>query len=121
MCWNAPTSKTYRKKRDVSSRTSIFGGPSSVPRRRLQATEMYSKLYYKERILPVIQQRTRDVTETTAPMITIIREVTSELYANKDAETKAIVASKMAEAEALSVDPDDGADGLRRTARQFQE
>lgn len=59
--------------------------------------------------------------ETVVPMITIIREITSELYVNEDVEMKAIVASKMAEADALDLNEENGAGGLQRTSQQFQE
>jgi hypothetical protein len=94
MRWHASTSKPVRKKAGALLGLSIFGITTSKPRRRLQETEVYSKLYYRDRILPAVQDGLKTAGEHNGPLIKLIEEVTMELFAEEDAETKGIVAKE---------------------------
>lgn len=123
MRWHASTSKPVRKKAGASSGLSIFSIATSKPRRRLQETEVYSKLYYKDRILPAVQDRLKTAGEQNGPLIKLIKEVTRELFADEDAETKAIVAKEWAALPELpdaDANGEDGGNGLQRTPQQYQ-
>lgn len=120
MRWHVPT-KPARKKRTNSARTSIFSGPSSASRRRHQITEIYSKLYYKERILPSVRERVEELGENAGQMISIIRDVTAKLYETEDEEIKAVVEARMAELKALNSTDNEEAEDASRTPQQYQE
>ena len=115
MRWHVTTSRTPRKKANATS-LSIFG-VSSKSRRRLQDTEIYSKLYYKDRILPVVRQRLASMEDHKGPIIQIIREVTKDLWSEENAEIRAEVAAKME--EKLCEGKNDNEDA-QRTPQQYQ-
>jgi len=116
MRWHVTTSRNPRKKTNTSS-VSIFSAPTKA-RRRLQATEIYSKLYYKDRILPVVRKRLESIEDHSGPIIGIIREVTKELWCDEDVETRNEVAAKTAQQDIVE---DDGEEDLQRTPQQYQE
>lgn len=122
MRWHVPTAKVARNKRGKSSGLTVFNNSDSIkPRRRHQETEIYSKLFYKDRILPEVRKRLDSLGESHGPMITIIRDVTMEMYEKEDAETKAAVALKIVEAKCVDVDGEDVSSGLQRTPAQYQQ
>lgn len=90
--------------------------------RRLQEVELYSKLYYDDRIAPAVEHRMKACGEKGSHSIHMIREVTRELYEGEDDEIKAAVKAKMASIEDASADddPDDGSPSPR-TPQQYHE
>jgi hypothetical protein len=117
MRWHVPLSRNSRKKSNTSS-LSIFGVPSSKSRRRLQDTEIYSKLYYKDRILPVVRERLESIKDHKGPIIQIIREVTKDLWSNENPDIRAEVATKM---EEQVLEQENGEEDAQRTPQQYQE
>ena len=116
MRWHVPTSKNPRKKSNTSS-LSIFGVPSKS-RRRLQDTEIYSRLYYNDRILPVVCERLKSIKDHKGPIIQIIREVTKDLWSNENPDIRVEVATKM---EEQVLEQENGEEDAQRTPQQYQE
>lgn len=81
---------------------------------------MYSKLYYSDRILPAVKERVETGSENRRNNIAVIREVTKKMYEEEDEEIKAIVAAKVATAQAEPSDEGIGEDSPR-TPQQYQE
>ena len=81
---------------------------------------MYSKLYYSDRILPAVKERVETGSENRWNNIAVIREVTKKMYEEEDEEIKAIVAAKVATAQAEPSDEGIGEDSPR-TPQQYQE
>ena len=81
---------------------------------------MYSKLYYSDRILPAVKERVETGSENRRNNIAVIREVTKKMYEEEDEEIKAIVATKVATAQAEPSDEGIGEDSPR-TPQQYQE
>lgn len=116
MRWHVPTSRTSRKKSNATA-LSAFGAPSKA-RRCLQETEVYSKLYYNDRILPAVQRRLKTIKDHKGPIINVVKEVTKELWAVEEAEIRENVAAKMAE---QVLDEGDNEGDMPRTPQQYQE
>lgn len=117
--WHLPAAKGLKKKRAAAtSNATIFGG-ARTKRRQHQEIEIYSKMYYTERVLPVVQERVlRD--NHKGPQISLIREVTRELYDKESPETITAVTTALAAAKVCDLDGDDGTSGLMRTPEQYQ-
>lgn len=67
--------------------------------------------------MPAVMERVKTESENHRPMISVIREVTKELYAGEDEEVKAIVAAKAAAAPEVPLEESD----TSRTPQQYQE
>jgi hypothetical protein len=79
---------------------------------------MYSKLYYKDRIMPVVRTRVEDGQK--GPFIQVVKDVTKELFSVEDEEIKAEIAAKVAEQMLVQEDEEDG-EGPERTPSQYQK
>jgi hypothetical protein len=86
----------------------------------LQTTEVYSKLYYGDRICHVVRERLGDSGYNAQRQIQVIREVTQELHSGEDDEIKAIVATKVAAAAETSEGRNDEPEAIR-TPEEYQE
>jgi hypothetical protein len=82
--------------------------------------EVYSKLYYSDRILPAVKERVKAESGVSRSSIAMIRKVTKQLFEGEDDEVKAEVAAKMAIAQELSLD-EETEENVPRTPQQFQE
>lgn len=91
----------------------MFGAPTK--RRRLQETEMYSKLYYESRVEPAVREHLK-TSDSDVAGLSIIRKVTKQVWEGENAETKAEVAAKVAKAQEVAIEPDES-----RTPQQYQE
>ena len=76
MRWHCP--KVTKRKRQARMISTLSLGDPTSKRRLPKATEAFSKLYYTTRILPIVNQRS---SSHTGALITLIGEVTKELYA----------------------------------------
>lgn len=115
-----PAATAPKKKRGaaISKNAAVFGG-AQTKRRQHQEIEIYSKMYYTERVLPAVQERVlRD--NHKGPQINLIREITRELYSKESPEIIAAVTTALAAAKQRDLDGDDGTSGLVRTPEQFQ-
>ena len=85
---------------------------------------MYSKLYYGDRVLPVVRERLAAGPDLEGPLIKFIKDITRELFAKEDDETKAIVAKKWAVLKDSPGDDEESGGGgegpLQRTPEQYQ-
>ncbi|KAF7977147.1 hypothetical protein HWV62_4559 [Athelia sp. TMB] len=117
MRWHSGATRAPRKKKGAEA-TSIWltANSAAKPRRRLQETEAYIHLHYKERIAEAVHQRIQGSSDDSGPMINVIRQVAKELYADEDDETRTAVAAyietkhaealaSLASAELDTVDP----------------
>ena len=82
--------------------------------RRLQETEIYSRLYYKDRIAPIVNER-RKALGADVKSILVVKGVTKELWDNEELDVKEVVAKERAKAQTLEPDVPE------RTPQQFQE
>jgi CRISPR/Cas system-associated protein endoribonuclease Cas2 len=108
-----PRTKTASK----SNSSSVFGGSSLKSHRRLQETEVYSKLFYNDRIEDVVRERLKTAGPDVSA-ISVTKSVTKELFEGEDEETRAMVAAKVAEARDLPIE--NNIDDLERTPKQYQ-
>ena len=74
--------------------------------------EVYSKLYYPDRVAPAVADRIKVLGGRS---IHTIREVTKEMYEGEDDEIKAAVAAKMEATAKVTMDDNDNNDGDART------
>ena len=102
-----------------SSGSSIFAGPNLRLRWWLQETEVYSKLFYDERIEPVVRDRLNNMGPQDKA-ISIVKSVTKELWDAEDMETKAAVAAKVAKAQDVAIENEPDNDSVR-TPREYQK
>jgi hypothetical protein len=86
----------------------------------LQETEVYSKLYYKDRISAGVAERIKTLGQGRPPTIKVIREVTKELYEGEEDEIKMAVATRMAAAQVEAAEVG-AAEEPPRTPQQYQE
>lgn len=118
--WHCPSSRAPRKKKGpVPASPWFFANLAAKPRRRLQETEAYIHLFYKERI---VEQIRAQVTETDAkgPMINLIRKVAKDLYDKEDQPTRdAVNAYIQSQAAAASDNAD--LEIVEPTPEQYQE
>lgn len=121
MRWNCPVSRAPRKKNGAALLSlPAFGEPAAKPQRARQETEVYITLFYKERILETVKQRTAQDGHT-GPMINLIRTVARELYEKEDDATCATVVAKLA-TEAKERNAVEGSvHSLQPTPQQYQE
>ena len=119
MRWHCP--KVAKRKRHARPTSTLTLGNTTSRRRLPKATEAFSKLYYTDRILPVVQSRSGT---HEGALITLIADVTKELYnASVEAgETEVInkVVDYITKAkEAMEADDKDEAE--ERTPQEYQE
>jgi hypothetical protein len=81
---------------------------------------MYSKMYFLEWVLPAVLEWIEAEGEDHQPRITVVKEVTMELYAGEDDKVKAAVAARMSAAQGEAVDEDITKVALH-TPQQYQE
>jgi phage tail tube protein FII len=93
----------------------ILGGSARL-RRRLQETEVYSKLYYDARVASVVREQLKS-SGPTVKAISVVKRVTREMWDNEDEETKRVVAEAVAKAQEVPIEEDVS----ERTAQQYQE
>lgn len=91
------------------------------PRRRLHKTEIYSSLYYKDRILPTVRAKVRGMGGSEGPLLPIIKKITAELFAEETAEIKAIVEAAFEDAKVTDVDYKDIVRNQNPTPQEYQE
>lgn len=109
-------SRTHVTRQRTTPKTNFSG--QLKKRRRLQETEVYSKLHYDDRILPAVNAAIA-ANGDEAKTIKIIRQVTKDLYENEAEEVKAAVISEMKAAE-LRVGEDNESQELKRTPEEYQ-
>ena len=119
MRWHYP--KVAKHKRHACPTSMLTLGDTTSRQRLPKATEAFSKLYYTDRILPVVQSRSGTHEGT---LITLITDITKELYnaSVKAGETKVInkVVDYITKAkEAMEADDKDEAE--ERTPQEYQE
>ena len=119
MRWHCP--KVAKRKRHTRPTSTLTLGNTTSRQRLPKATEAFSKLYYTDRILPVVQSRSGT---HEGALITLIADVTKELYnASVEAgETEVInkVVDYITKAkEAMEADDKDEAE--ERTPQEYQE
>ncbi|KAF7967634.1 hypothetical protein HWV62_33613 [Athelia sp. TMB] len=91
MRWHSGATRAPRTKKGAEPLSLWFVADSAAkPRRRLQETEAYIHLHYKERILEVVNERVAAIA-VKGPMINLIRQVAKELYEQEDDETRLAV------------------------------
>jgi hypothetical protein len=100
----------------------VFSIAPTRQHRRLQEVELYSKLYYDDRIAPAVGDRIKACGKDGSHSIQMIREVTRELYEGEEDEIKAAVRAKMASVGDASAedDPDDDSPSPR-TPQQYHK
>ena len=119
MRWHCP--KVAKRKRHARPTSTLFLGDTSTRQHLPKATEAFSKLYYAERILPVVQARSGT---HEGVLITLIAEVTKELYdtAVESKETEVIDAVAAYIAKAKATMEGEGEDEVNeRTPQEYQE
>lgn len=119
MRWHCP--KVAKRKRHARPTSALSLGDTTSRRRLPKATEAFSKLYYAERILPVVQSRS---SAHEGVLISLIADVTKELYnaALKANETEVIdkVTAYIAKAK-KEMEVDDEEEAKERTPQEYQE
>ena len=112
------TIKVVKRKRHARPTSMLLD--TSTRQRLPKATEAFSKLYYAERILPVVQARSGT---HEGVLITFIAEVTKELYdtavESKETEVIDAVAAYIAKAKAIKGKGEDEVN--ERTPQEYQE
>jgi hypothetical protein len=78
----------------ASFRASVNG---KVRTRRLQEVEVYSTIYYKDKIRPRVLEERGPSRLSRGESLRLIKRVTAEMWAEESEEVKATVALKMAE------------------------
>ena len=119
MRWYCP--KVEKRKCHTCPTSTLFLGDTSTRQHLPKATEAFSKLYYAERILPVVQACSGT---HKGVLITLIAEVTKELYdtAVESKETKVIDAVAAYIAKAKATMEGEGEDEVNeRTPQEYQE
>jgi hypothetical protein len=110
--------KANQKKSGVSSK-SVFSISPTRQHRHLQEVELYSKLYYDNRIAPAVGDRIKACGKDGSHSIQMIREVTRELY---EGEVKAAVRAKMVSVGDASAEDDPNNNSPSpRTPQQYHE
>lgn len=99
-----------------------MGGDGASKRRAPKATEAFSKLFYKDRILPVVQTRSEGY---VGPLIKLVTDVTKELYdaavEAKEVEVINAVTTHIQEAK-RAIEAEDNEDDLEsRMPQDYQE
>lgn len=119
MRWHSGATRAPRNKKGVAPVSLWFAASQAgKPQRRLQETEAYIHLYYKDRIVETVRNRV-NVSEVKGPMINVICQAAKDLYALEDDETRAAVAAHIAEhAAAAHVNE---TDTLDPTPEEYQE
>lgn len=121
MRWHC--SKTTKRQRQGGRNTALcLGGDGSRKRRAPKATEAFSKLYYKDLILPVVAERSEGY---VGPLIRLVTDVTKELYdaavASNNVEVTSAVAAHILEAKRALKAEDDDDESESRTPEEYQE
>ncbi|KAF7977624.1 hypothetical protein HWV62_3022 [Athelia sp. TMB] len=119
MRWHSGATRAPRTKKGGEPLSLWFVADAAIkPRRRLQETEAYIRLHYKERIIQVVNERVAAVA-VKGPMINLIRQVAKELYELEDDETRvAVKAYITAHAEKLQAEAPEPVDP---TPEQYQD
>jgi hypothetical protein len=84
--------------------------------RQLQETEVYSKLYYKSRIKPVVREHL-SIAGSVDHAINIVKSTTKNLWIAEDEEIKRAVAAEIARARNVVIPSGE----VQRTTQQYQE
>lgn len=119
MRWHCP--KVAKRKRQARPTSTLSLGDTTNKGRLPKATEAFSKLYYADRILKVVQTRSETY---QGSHITLIGEVTRELYeaavAANETEVINAVDSYIAK-EKQAKEAQDQKDSNERTPQEYQE
>lgn len=120
MRWHCPTTRAPRKKKGSTPPSPwFFDDPTNKPHRRLQETEAYIHLYYKERIVEPLRAEVAD-TDIKGPMINLIRKVAKDLYEKEDEPTRMAVAAYI-ETQAAATSESADLEQVEPTPEQYQE
>ena len=119
MCWHCP--KVAKRKCHTCPTSTLTLGNTTSRRQLPKATEAFSKLYYTDCILPIVQSRSGTHKGT---LITFIADVTKELYNASVEAGKTEVINKVVDyitkvKEAMEADDKDEAE--ERTPQEYQE
>lgn len=104
---------------------SIFATAGVKSRRRLQDVEIYSKLYYTDRIQPVVAERLKALKSigaqvNAADRLDIVKKITRDLFEDESDDIKMEVATRVAEAQKMALSEEQEEEAVR-TAQQYQE
>ena len=102
-----------------ASSLSIFLEAQSHSQRSLQEVEVYSKLYYADRVAPTVVDRVKGL--DAKARIKVIREVTKEVYDEEEDEIKAAVVAKMISSREAAATSNSGDEPSIRTPQQYHE
>jgi hypothetical protein len=91
----------------------------SRPRRRLQEVEVYSKLYYDDRVAPAVADRIKGLGKNAR--IGVIREVTKEFYDGEEDQIKAAVVAEMTSSHEAAANSDSEDKDPPRTPQEYHE
>lgn len=120
MRWHSGATRAPRKKKGAEPVSLWFAASeASKPRRRLQETEAYIYLHYKDRIVDTVRAE-MDKSEAKGPMINIIRQVAKDLYAQEDDETRTAVNAHIA-AHAAAALAKEQLETANPTPEEYQE
>ena len=119
MRWHCP--KVAKCKRHTCPTSTLTLGVTTNRQQLPKATEAFLKLYYTDHILPVVQSRSGTHEGT---LITLIADVTKELYNASVEASKTKVINKVVDyitkaKEAMEADDKDEAE--ERTPQEYQE
>lgn len=120
--WHLPGARNLQKKNTtLKSSSSVFTEAPSQSHCRLQEIEVYSKLYYADRIMPAINECLK--VSTGRSSIMVIKEVTKEIFEGEEDEIKSIVAAKVSasQMEAPNATAAAAAEDVTQSPAQFQE
>jgi hypothetical protein len=98
---------------------SIFSEAQGRSQRSLQEVEIYSRLYYADRVAPAAADRIKGL--DAASRIKVIREVTKEMYDEEEDEIKAAVVAKMISSREAAANSHSGDEPPLRTPQQYHE
>src|SRR6267143_6442204 len=119
MRWHCP--KVAKRKRHARPTSTLSLGDTTSRRRLPKATEAFSKLYYVERILPVVQSRS---STHEGVLISLIADVTKELYDAAVKANEAVVINEVAGYIAKAkkeMEAEDEEEVKERTPQEYQE
>ena len=94
--------------------------------RKLREVEVYSLLFYKDKIKPRVDEERGDMPLGRSDNLRLIKRVTADMYDDETEQVKALVAAKIAEAKerpnpkVQESDQPSFIPGAKRTPSEFQ-
>lgn len=120
MRWHSGATRAPRNKKGAEPVSLWFAASEAgKPHRRLQETEAYIHLHYKDRIAATVRSRV-DEAESNGPMINVIRQAAKELYEQEDDETREAVTAHIA-AHAAALLSKEKLETVEPTPEAYQE